>query len=386
MGREMKRTHVFGSWVGSAIVAVLLVHLAAVPRTSAAQAWRKLPGVPAKPEPYQDGRPRFRLFAHVASGCLYCQAGDEAYGLVVRAGQAQWSKLPLEGSVDLSVNAGGEVFARAKQDGSTVFYRLRGLDTEQIARCSPSESGPWYVDAVGRVWLQILEREQGYSPQELLVLKQGKKPQKIEVPAAPYRQRIRMPCEYKPGHVALFFRKSMVWATPEEITVREPPRFASDGTGKGPLRLGQHFLVSGGSNNLGMGSYVLDTRQPDAAPRRLKLGWNWFWPVASSPDGRALVMGQTDRNPKFTLFWYAADANGQVQLEGADHVLRAGLRAAKYSYRPDLLRKVCFDSHNNGYLALDDGSLAVFETEGALLLLALGAKSTGSYEAVVGVG
>lgn len=364
----MKQTGVTGPCVGFAIVAVLLVHLAPAPCASAGQAWRKLPGVPVKPDPFRIVRLQYRLFAHAASGCLYCQAGDEVYGLAVQAGQGEWSKLPLEGSVDLGTNAGGEVFARAEQAGSAVFHRLSGLDIEEIARCSLSESGPWYVDAGGRAWVQILDEKQSYWPQELLLLEQGKKPQKIRIPAAPYRQRIRMPCEYKPGHVALFFRKSMVWATPEEIAVRETPRFASDGTGKGPLRLGEHFLVSGGSNEIGMGSYLLDTRQADAAPRRLKLGWNWFWPVASSPDGRALVMGQTDENPKFTLFWYAADANGQVKLDGADHVLRAGLRAAKYSYRPDLLRKVCFDSRNNGYLALDDGSLAVFKAKRARLL------------------
>ncbi len=360
MGREMKRAHVFGSWVGVAIMGVLVVHLDAAPRASAAQAWRKLPGVPAKPEPYQDGRPRYRLFAHAASGCLYCQAGDEAYGLAVQAGQSEWSKLPLEGSVELGVNAGGEVLARAKQDGSTVFHRLRGLEAEQIARCSLSESGPWYVDAVGRVWLQILD--EGYWDKDLLVLEQDKEPQKIDIPAAPYRQRIRLPCEYKPGHVALFFRKSMVWATPKEIVVREPPRFASDGTGSGPLRLGKQFLISGGSNTTG--TYVLDARQVDAAPRHLKFGWIWFWPVGSAPDGRALVMGYSSNKPS----WYAADASGLVELEGADHVLRAGFRPPAYSYRPHVLQKVCFDSQNNGYLALEDGSLAIFEAKRARLL------------------
>lgn len=368
MRREMKRTEVIGQWVGFAVVTVLVGQLAALPRVATGQPWRELPGVPAKSAPSQDGHRRYRLFAQAASGRLYCQADDEVYGLAVRPGQGEWGKLPLQGPAVLGTNAGGEVFARVEQDGSAVFYRLRGPDAHEIARSSPFESGPWYVDAVGRVWLQILDRQQGYWPQDLLVLQPGKRAQKVRIPPAPQRQRIHVPCEYKPGHVVLFSRKSMVWATPEEVAVREPPGFASDGTGKGPLRLGEHFLVSGGSNNLGKGSYLLDTRQPDAAPRRLNLGWDWFWPVASSPDGRALVMAQTDRNPKFTLFWYAADAGGQVELEGADDVLRAGLRAAAYSYRPDLLRKVCFDSRNNGYLVLDDGSLAVLEAERARVL------------------
>jgi hypothetical protein len=352
-------------WVRLLTVTLLLGHLAGVPSVLAEQPCREVARVPARPKSLSRREPPHLVFAD-RSGYLYCQVDAKAYAMAVDQGTGVWIELPFEGPVELGGNAGGGVFACLKEGGSSVFCRMNGLKAERIVGHSTYDLGAWYVDGVGRVWLQTLE-EDGRGLKDLVVLQEGNDARVIQSRPSVYATRIRRPCEYKPGHVVLFFKTSMIWATPTEIDVREPPRFASDGTGQGPLPLGEHFLVSGGGNNIGIGSYLIDTCHPDEPARRLALGWDWFWPVASAPDGRALVIAQTDRNPRYTLFWYAPDGNSQVRLEGADDVLRAGLLDSVHHYSPrgGIL---CFDSGNNGYAALQDGVLAVFEADRARLL------------------
>ncbi|MDP6358964.1 MAG: hypothetical protein QF473_27845, partial [Planctomycetota bacterium] len=304
-----------------------------------------------------NGRPK-AVFA--SKGFLYAQVSGNLYACSLNKKPAVWKRMDLPDLMDLRTNGSGELFARSTDPPESpfgaipgtegkpkqmFFHKVKGYLVQELARYSKVDTRDWYVDATGRIWFQGAD---------LIVIPIGKEPRVIKSRPSNYGHRVQQPCEWKPGHVILFYNTSMVVGTPSQVTVHRPPRFAEDGTGSGPLRLGTELLVSGGRNNPGRGSYLMDARAPETKPIRIGLGWDWFHPVASAPDGRALVRAQTDRNPQYTLFWYAPDGQSQVRLEGAGAVLRSGLGS-----------RVLFDDAGRGFMRLKDGTLAIFEEKRA---------------------
>jgi hypothetical protein len=321
-----------------------------------------------------------------AAGDLYVRTATNVLWLSLRNPESGWKPLALEGVVDLSENTGKEVFARRDLKTRFSFYRLSGGEAVQVASAPHEPCNTWYVDATGRLWFQ--------TPERILVV--GKDETLIERPMGrpTYGLMFRQPCEWRPGHVALFYASEAVWATPDAVTVRQAPPFAADGTGKGPYRLGLDRLVGGGSNNDGAGTYFLDPKDPEKAPERARLGWDWFHGVATAPDGRLLVLAQTDRNPQFTLFWYAADGRSEVRLEGAENVIRMSqdhraltgtrivfaLTTVSGGLLPGLLPEEValltpskglpprVETNAVGYAAVGNGTVAVFLPDEAVLL------------------
>ena len=108
----------------------------------------------------------------------------------------RWQELPLDGLVDLTANAGGEVFARCKDGTTAVFHRLRGGKATPLLRQPVFEDGPWYVDAVGRVWLQTREPPPRGATGELIVLQRGQEQRVIKSRVSEYGRRLRRPCGY----------------------------------------------------------------------------------------------------------------------------------------------------------------------------------------------
>jgi len=324
--------------------------------------------LPQIPHSEGDSKP-VKIQLQATGQYIYCQVSTKVFAFDVQATEGEWSELPLQGVVDLSLNPLGELSARCREGKEAVFYLLSKLNVRTIAKQEEFLQGSWYVDMVGRVWFQAYDQDQSQRAIKLTILQTNKKPIVFTSRASKYSSRARVPCEYRPGHVVLFLNAKMVWATPDKILLREPPKFAADGTGKSPVRLGDHYLLSGGGNNAGVGSHVIDLRQPKAGARRIRLGWSWQTPIATAPDGRALVQAQTDRNPKFTLFWFSADGKSQTQLVGAEAVLRSGFNTRK-SWRLDgaISSSVCFDKRNVGYAKLSEGGLAIFEQEAARII------------------
>ncbi len=278
-----------------------------------------------------------------AGGRLYAHVGDRVYSRSIDNPEVPWDLLALADVVQLQRNQVGDVFVFCRGNATThIVYQLEEGEPEEIFRGEVVDPKSSYVDAVGRVWSMTEE--------SLTILQNEKPPRVIKSPKDKFRVQLRKPCEWKPGHIVLFHRTTMIVADRTTIRSVLPPRFATDGTGTGPIRLGTDFLLSGGRNNIGRGSYLMRTEDPTVAARKVPLGWDWLKPIATSPNGDALVSAQTDRNPRFTLFWFAADGKSQVRLEGADDVLRAGISD-----------EVMFDTRGNGYARLNDGTLGVFE-------------------------
>lgn len=304
-----------------------------------------------------------RIYASGSYG--YCQIGDRLFAIKLDEVESRWSEVPLEGVVDLEPNDSGQLSVRCKEEERAVFYRISGTSVEQIAERATFDSGVWYADAIGRVWLQADGKEGTDSSPRLIVLKADEEERVITSKPSKYGNRRRRPCEYLPGNLVLYFNTSVIHATPDRVDVRRPASFASDGTGSGPIRLGRD-LLSGGSNK--PGSFLVSPRTPERIKIRLGLGWSWLKPVATAPDGRALVMAQTDRNPQFTLFWYAANARSQQRLVGADDVLRAGFKEQVTSQFGGSRAPVFFDERGLGYARVRDGWLAVFDKNSARLV------------------
>ena len=212
------------------LIAVPPVLLAEEP----ARALPPLPGPCAELAASSDGY----LYAHVRGGGLL------VWHLAKEGGA--WGKVPLEDVSELCRNVSGEVFARRKDGGTAAYYRLQGEEAVELVSQRTFERGEWYVDAVGRVWFQK-EKD------DLIILQKGKEPQVIKSQPSKYGREIRRPCEWKPEHVFLFHNTSVVLAGPEDIQVQRPARLAEEGTPEGPIRLGDHFLLSGGAITVAWG-------------------------------------------------------------------------------------------------------------------------------------
>jgi len=312
---------------------------------TADEALRELPRLPSAPS---------ALFADKV-GYLYAFVPARVYVLDLRTEPSQWKYVDLANVMDLTINQEGKVFARCDLGASHAFYDLKGSSPELILKRDAFPCKAWYVDGANRIWLQNEEK--------LIVAGPEAEPLVVVRPHGAYGFRLRNPCEWQPGHVVLFYGTAMVWAGPESVEVKAAPQFAADGTGNGPLRLGEYFLVSGGGNNEGRGSYLIDAGAPEAGPRRIGLGWDWFHGVASAPDGRALVLAQTDRNPVFTLFWYAPDGRTDVRLQGAEDLLRAGLSREAL---PNL--KIVFNKRSEAFVVLKSGLLGYLRADTARIL------------------
>ncbi len=287
------------------------------------------------------------------AGHLYALVSGRVRTLDLKADQGQWELVDLTKAMDMTRNREGRAFVRCDQGDFYTFWELKGSSAQLVLKHPAFKCEGWYVDAEDRVWIQSREK--------LVIASGDAEPQVITWPQGQYGFRLRKPCEWQPGHVVLFYGTAMVWASPKGIEVKDAPRFAADGTGKGPFLLGSHLLVSGGGNT--MGSYVMDVRAPDEAPRRVWLGWDWFFGVASAPDGQVLVLAQTDHNPQFTLFWYAQDGQSDVRLKGAEDVLRAGLSKQTLSGV-----KVAFNSQGQAFVALTSGLLGVVDADSATVM------------------
>jgi len=144
-----------------------------------------------------------------AAGDLYVRTATNVFHLPLHEPDAGWKAMPLDRVDDLSENAGREVFARQDLKSRFAFHRLAGAKTVPVATTPHVPWGRWYVDALGRVWAQTKER--------LLVV--GKDKTLLDIPARESRFRsVRFqPCEWKPGHLALFFATDIVWASPTAV-------------------------------------------------------------------------------------------------------------------------------------------------------------------------
>jgi hypothetical protein len=284
-----------------------------------------------------------------AAGDLYVRTPTKVLWMDLQSPEEGWNALALDGVVDLSENAGHEVFARQDLKTRFAIHRLVGATATPVTTTPNVPCEQWYVDALGRAWLQNRER--------LLVV--GKNETLLERPMGQpgYGIRFRHPCEWKPGHVALFFASEAVWATPEKVTAEAAPSFADDGTGNGPFLMGTNRLVAGGCNDKGSGSFLLDPRDPGKAPERLSLGLgDWFYGVATAPDGRLLVC------PQRGFVWYAADGRCEVKLKEAGPILDG------VTLREPGKSRVVFVGTGVGFASLPGGMLAIFRPDEAVML------------------
>ncbi|MFZ4396373.1 MAG: hypothetical protein ACOYOU_12190 [Kiritimatiellia bacterium] len=290
-----------------------------------------------------------------AAGDLYIRTATDILHLSLTHSEDGWKALALGPVVDLTENAGRDVFAR--QDAKTRFaiYRLAGAKAIPVTTTPNGPCEQWYVDALGRAWLQNRER--------LLVV--GREKTLLDRPARwDGFNGIRAPCEWRPGHVVLLYGSEAVYATPEKFATDPAPLFSGDAFGAGPFRLGQDHLLGGcDRKSFRVSSCRFDPSKPDQPPEPLKLGWDWFDGVATAPDGRLLVLGQTDRNPQFTLFWYAADGQREVRLKGTETIIRAG--PDPYAIRK---ARVVFATNSVGFAATPNGMLAVLRPDEATLV------------------
>ncbi|MEI6210940.1 MAG: hypothetical protein WCR06_04875 [bacterium] len=290
-----------------------------------------------------------------AAGDLYVRTATKVLWLDLQHPKEGWNALALDGVVDLSENAGREVFARQDLKTRFAIHRLAGGEATLIANAPQVPYKYWYVDAAGRTWFQ--------TDKNLLVVRKDEELLNMPAKAGPCGFSFRQPCEWQPGHVVLLYGTEAVWATPDKVALAAPPPFDSDGTGNGLFQIGTDHLVGGGGGNDGRGSYRLDPRRPDKAPERLNLGWDWFRGVATAPDGRLLVLAQTDRNPQFTLFWYAANGLSQVRLKGAENVIRTW-----HDQRAVTTARLVFSTNSVGFTVTGNGVLAVFRPDEASIL------------------
>jgi hypothetical protein len=284
-----------------------------------------------------------------AAGDIYVRTATKVLWMDLQHPEEGWIALALDGVVALTDNTGREVFALQDRKTRLAIHRLAGATANPVTTTPNVPYEHWYVDALGRAWIQNRER--------LLVA--GKNETLIEWPMGQpgYGIRFRQPCEWKPGHVVLFFASIAVWATPEKVIAEAAPLFADDGTGNGPFRLGADRLVSGGCNNKGAGSFLLDPRTPGKEPERLNLGrGDWFYGVATAPDGRLLS------RPHRGFVWYAADGRSEVQLKESGPILNGASLAEPGKSR------VVFAATGVGFAALPGGMLAVFRTNEAVMI------------------
>jgi hypothetical protein len=290
-----------------------------------------------------------------AAGDLYVRTATNVVWMNLQTPAEGWRALALDGVVDLAGNAGLEVFARQDLKSSFAIHRLVGAEATPVATTPSVPCKQWYVDALGRVWLQARER--------LLVVDKEKTLLERPMGQLRYKMRFRQPCEWRPGHVALFYGCEAVWATPEKVTAEAAPPFADDGTGNGPFRLGADRLVAGGGNNKGAGSFLMDPDNPGQPAERLRLGWDWFYGLGTAPDGRLLVVSKSDRYPLTHIFWYATDGRREVILEGSQGIIAAGL-----AFDDACKARVVFTATGLGFAVLPNGSLAVFRPDEAVLM------------------
>jgi hypothetical protein len=290
-----------------------------------------------------------------AAGDLYVRTATKVLWMDLQSPEEGWNALALDGVVDLTENAGREVFARQDLKTRFAIHRLVGGEATLLANAPQAPYKYWYVDAAGRTWFQ--------TDKNLLVVRKDNELLNVPAKAGPCGFSFRSPCEWQPGHVVLLYGTEAVWATPDKVALAAPPPFDSDGTGNGLFQLGTDHLVGGGGGNDGRGSYRLDPNHPDKAPERLNLGWDWFRGVATAPDGRLLVLAQTDRNPQFTLFWYAANGLSQVRLKGAENVIRTW-----YDQRALTTARLVFSTNSIGFTVTGNGVLAVFRPDEASIL------------------
>jgi hypothetical protein len=290
-----------------------------------------------------------------AAGDLYVRTATKVLWMDLQHPEEGWNALALDGVVDLTENAGREVFARQDLKTRFAIHRLVGGEATLVANAPQAPYKYWYVDAAGRTWFQ--------TDKNLLVVRKDEELLNVPAKAGPCGFSFRQPCEWQPGHVALLYGTDAVWASPDRIASAAAPPFSGDGTGNGLFRLGPQHLVGGGGNNDGRGSYRLDAHQPDKAPERLNLGWDWFRGVATAPDGRLLVLAQTDRDPQFTLFWYAADGRSQIRLKGAEDVIRSWRNQRALSEA-----QLVFTTDSIGFVVTGNGMLGRFTPEEAAIL------------------
>jgi len=291
-----------------------------------------------------------------ADGDLYVRTATKVLWMDLQSPEEGWNALALDGVVDLSENAGREVFARQDLKTRFAIHRLAGAKATLVTTTPNAPCEQWYVDALGRAWLQNRER--------LLVV--GKNETLLERPMGQpgYGIRFRHPCEWKSGHVVLFFASIAVWATPEKVTAEAAPAFADDGTGNGPFLMGTDRLVAGGCNNKGAGSFLLDPREPGKAPERLSLeGKDCFYGVATAPDGRLLVSSHAVGGLRGGFVWYAADGRSVVELKSVG----PGFGAAPVLREPGKSR-VVFAATGVGFASLPGGMLAIFRSDEAVML------------------
>jgi hypothetical protein len=290
-----------------------------------------------------------------AAGDLYVRTATKVLWMDLQNPAEGWNALALDGVVDLTENAGREVFARQEVRMKTRFaiHRLAGAKAILVTTTPSVPYEEWYVDALGRAWLQNKER--------LLVV--GKNETLLErlMGQSDYGLRFRKPCEWKPGHIVLFYASEAVWATPEKFVAEAPPPFADDGTGNGPFRLGEDRLVAGGGNSKGRGTFLLDPREPDKAPERLTK--DWFYGMTTAPDGRMLALSKAESGSQFGFIWYAADGRSEVSLRGSGIVIGTGL-----GFSFPIGARVVFASTSVGFAALPNGMVAVFRPDEAALM------------------
>jgi hypothetical protein len=289
-----------------------------------------------------------------AAGDLYVRTATNVLWLSLQYPAEGWQPVPLEQVVDLTENAARDVFVRQDLKTRLAFQRLSGAKAIPVTTTPNVPCERWYVDARGRAWLQ--------NRGKLLVV--GKEETLLDLPTQRQGVNYPQPCEWQPGYVALICGQAAIWATPDNVTVDPAPPFVGDAMGLGPFRLGTDHLLAGCDRRSSrVNSGILDPRKPAEPPQRLNLGWDWFYGMVTAPDGRLLVLGQTDHNPKFTFFWYAADGRSQIQLKGSEDVIRAGR-----SQHGMAQLRVGFAASSVGFAALADGLLAVFDPEKACLV------------------
>lgn len=316
------------------------------PAGGAPDSIRLLPPPPGTPGTIRDMRA-------TPAGDLYCHIATNIWRLPIRDLSASWQRVALNPVLDLGENTGRELFARQDLGTTQAIYRLSGIHADLIARVSSDACSHWYVDAVGRVWCQSRERLLVVDGNSVLFETAGRQ--------LGNRPHFNTPCEWRPGHVLLYYGLDTIRADSVGMAVEPLPSFFGDATGNGPFRLGPDHVVSGGYTP--RGSMRLNMLHPDQPAERLPLGWDWFFGVATAPDGRLLVLAQTDHNPRFTLFWYGMDGRSQKRLDGAEDVIRASS-----NHRALTTSRLVFTTNCIGYTATANGSLAVFRPNDAMLL------------------
>lgn len=290
-----------------------------------------------------------------AVGDLYSFVSTNVWQLSLHEPNACWRIVPLTGVVDLSENAGLEVFVR--QDTGTVhtIYRLSGTNTIIIAHVPADACESWYVDAVGRIWCQNKEQLRVVSKDGVLLETTNRK--------AGNKRHFGQPCEWRPGYLMLFYGLDAAQASPTAVTAGPLPPFACDASGRGVFKLGPDHLLYGNINSIGGGSLKLNMRQPEQSPERVRLGWDWFYGIATAPDGRLLTLAQTDHNPQFTLFWYGVDGLSQIRLKGAEDVIRANRNPYAFT-----TSRIVFTANSLGFTVTGNGLVGVFQQNNAVLL------------------